>query len=74
MILVTPADRPFAIPDEEPMVAIPGRLLVHVPPGELGSVYDPVPPMQKAVGPDMDPGSGLTVSTAVVVQFAGEYE
>jgi hypothetical protein len=65
VISVVPAARPVNVPVADPIVPILVVLLAHVPPdGVLEIVVDA--PKQTLVAPAIAPGSGLTVTTAVV--------
>jgi hypothetical protein len=58
---------PVTTPEEVPIVATAGLLLVHVPPG-VASVSVMVVPRQTLDDPEMEAGDGLTVTTALTVQ------
>jgi hypothetical protein len=61
-----PALTPVTIPEEEPIVAIEGLPLLHVPPPVPVKII--VDPTHTLPGPVIAPGMGLTVTTAVVKQ------
>ncbi len=58
MILAAPAVRPVTIPAEL-TAAVPGWVLLHVPPG-VGSLKTVLNPAQMEVLPMMAAGNGLT--------------
>ena len=65
-IVVVPANKPVTIPDEDPMDAVVGMLLVHVPlPASLRVV---VALMHTPRLPLIAVGTGLTVTTAIFLQ------
>ena len=66
MINTVPANAPVTIPDDDPMAAIAGLLLVHVPPAgvEFSVVVNPT---QTASVPVMFVGLALTVTIAVLI-------
>ena len=66
VISVVPALRPVSTPDEAPIVATAGLLLVHDMPDGVGLVSTVVVPVQIAVVPAMADGSGFTVTDAVL--------
>lgn len=66
VIVVVPGVIPVTIPEEEPMVATAGLLLLHVlPPVELRVVFSPTHTVEEPV---IEPGNGLTVIGIVDVQ------
>lgn len=69
VMVVVPAISALTTPDDEPMVAMAGLLLLQVPPG-VASVSVVVKPMQPLVVPFMVPGSGFTVTAVIAVQPA----
>ena len=64
---MVPGDTPVRIPLDEPIVATPGLLLLHVPPGAT-SLYSEVSPTQAVAGPRTGPGTGLTVTIVLSEQ------
>jgi hypothetical protein len=77
VIVVVPVARPLTIPEDVPMVATVGVLLVHVPPeGVLLRVV--AAPVQILIVPTGTDGSGLTltvnVATAVPQVLVTEYD
>lgn len=66
-MVAVPAPAPETMPDEEPTVATPVALLLHVPPVglQLSVVVDP---SHTVVVPVMDPGAVVTVTSRVVKQ------
>jgi hypothetical protein len=66
VIVKDPAATPDTMPDDEPTVARVVVLLAHVPPP--ASLRVAVALTHTVAGPDMDAGSGLTVTTTVVRQ------
>jgi hypothetical protein len=69
-IVATPPTSPFAIPVDEPMVAMVVLLLLHVPPG-VPSVNVAVEPTHILYDPMINDGSGLMVTIAVEKQPVG---
>lgn len=57
-----PAATPVTMPVDDPMVAMAGLLLLHVPP-VVASVKVDVPPTVVVVVPVMTAGMGFTVTT-----------
>ncbi len=66
-IRTVPEERPFTMPDDEPMEAIAGLLLDQTPP-DVAFVSVVVAPMHIAVGPAIAAGEGITVTTTVAIQ------
>ena len=66
-----PTVRPETTPDEDPMVATVGALLLHVPPPVALNKFV-VNPIQTLVVPVIAGGFGLTVTDAVVAQPVGK--
>jgi hypothetical protein len=66
MVVVNGPLTPVTIPLNIPIVATPGLLLLHVPPGVLVSVV--VVPTQTVATPEIAVGAVLTVTTAVRIQ------
>ena len=64
--MVAPSAMPVTIPDDEPIVAMPGLLLSHVPP-PLVTLSPAEALTQTAVGPLMGDGSGLMAIAALPV-------
>ena len=60
---------PVTTPEDEPMDAIAGSLLVHIPP-DTPSVSVVVNPRPTALMPEMAVGSGVTVTMVVTKQPA----
>ncbi len=65
VIVEVPADPPETIPVEEPILAIDGNELLHVPPLVVFE-YVTFAPTHKALGPEIDAGVTFTVTTDVV--------
>ena len=65
-MVVTPPETPVTMPDDEPIVAFVGALLVHVPPVVpiLASAVDAV--WQTVVVPEIAVGIAFTVNTTVL--------
>ena len=73
-MVAAPRDAPSISPVAEPIDAIPGALLLHVPPADR-SLKGVVNPIHTFGLPRMVPGSGLTVTvTAVPQPEGGKYE
>jgi hypothetical protein len=72
-MVAVPEATPPTIPVPDPTVATDVLLLIQVPPDEtsLNDIFDPT---HTAVGPVMADGIGFTVTMAVVLQPAREYE
>jgi hypothetical protein len=66
-MIVVPDMIPPAVPDEMPIVATDGLLLVHVPP-VVASCSVVIAPIQIDFAPEIVSGSGFTVNTATVAQ------
>ncbi len=67
VVIVTEPGLPgVTIPDEEPILAIGGTLLLQITPGELVNVI--VLPIHTLEGPVIGAGNGLTVTTMLVLQ------
>jgi hypothetical protein len=66
-MVAVPAAMPVTIPEEDPIVAMAGRLLSQAPPREvlLNAI---VAPAQTTGGPVMAAGNGLTVTVKAVLQ------
>jgi hypothetical protein len=62
-----PADTPFTIPENVPIIATAVLLLLHVPPG-VGLVSIVVVPRHALSRPDIGLGSGFTVTVVIAVQ------
>ena len=58
---------PVTSPVEDPMLAIPALLLLHVPP-PVRSVNCVVSPAHTVIVPVIAVGNGFTVTTAVMIQ------
>lgn len=69
MIVATPTETPVTTPELEPIVAIDGALLVHVPPPEFVSVV--VLPTHTRSVPPMADGADITVIVRVAAQPVG---
>ena len=67
---MVPAVSPLTIPDDDPIVATAGLLLLHQPP-DVASVSVVLVPVQIFVMPDIDAG-GVTTSTVCVARQAPE--
>jgi hypothetical protein len=61
---------PETIPDDDPIVAWAGVLLLHVPPGVTSDKVTDEPTHTERV-PPMAAGKGLTLTVAVAVQPLG---
>jgi hypothetical protein len=70
VIVTQPTDTPVTIPEEEPIVATAGLLLLHVPPG-VGSVIVAVSPEHALAGPLIARGAAFTVTIMDVAQPVG---
>ncbi len=66
-MVVVPAATPVAVPDVEPIVAIPVLELLHTPP-EVASVSVVVLPTVTLSVPDIAAGFGLTVMVVATLQ------
>ena len=66
-VLGTNTDIPVTTPDDEPTIAIPVALLVHVPLPDA-SDKDVVKPEHTLFIPSMAVGNGFTVTTVVMIQ------
>ena len=64
MVVELPASRPLTIPLSEPIVAVPGALLVQVPPGTISESVTGIP-THAIDGPRIGPGTGLTVTVSL---------
>ena len=71
MIVAVPASTPVTTPLPDPTVATATLLLLHVPPGTASAKLD-VKPWQTLIVPVIAEGSGLTITTAVVVHPVGK--
>ena len=69
IVALPPGANPVMTPDKEPIDAMEGALLLHVPPPVL-SVNAIVRPTHTAFGPIMVPGNGLTVTVVAAEQPA----
>ena len=67
MIVAVPPDKPPAVPDNEPTVAMPVLLLLHVPLPSLNAVVNPA---HSVVTPPMAGGSAFTVTVVEIEQPA----
>jgi len=65
VIVVVEGETGNTVPLEEPIVATPGALLVHVPP-PVASVSAPVDPIHTFVDPDIAGGVAFTVIVVVI--------
>jgi len=63
---VRPVTRAETTPEDDPMVAIPGEPLIHVP--DEGSVIVVVAPWQILAAPVIGDGNGFTDTTIVGIQ------
>jgi hypothetical protein len=71
VIVVTPGDIPVTIPDNEPIVAIPGKPELQTPPVGV-QVRLIVEPTHTVDGPVIGPGIGLTVIDTDAEQPVGK--
>ena len=70
-VLAINTEPPVTIPVDEPTVAIPVALLLHVPP-VVASVKAVVSPEHTFIVPVIDAGNGFMVTIAVVIQLVGK--
>ena len=72
MIVDVPATIPFTRPVPAPIDAVPGALLLHVPPA-VTSESNVVKPTHTARLPSIGVGLGFTVTTAVMAVVGYEH-